>query len=51
MVKSGFAQLTITPQKAMTMAGFDRRTQPAEGTLDELYVTVLALQNEDEAPF
>jgi len=51
MVKSGFAQLTITPQKAMTMAGFDRRTQPAEGTLDELYVTVLALQNEEEAPF
>ena len=33
------------------MAGFDRRTLPAEGTLDELYVSVLALQQGDAMPF
>lgn len=34
----------------MTMAGFDRRTLPAKGTLDELYVSVLALQQNEEQP-
>ncbi len=51
MLKTGFAKRPITPQKSMTLAGFDRRTLPAQGTLDELYVTVLALQNGEEAPF
>lgn len=51
MLKAGFAQRVITPAKAMTLAGFDRRTQPAQGTLEDLYVTVLALQNGEEAPF
>ncbi len=51
MLKAGWAQMPITPQKPMTMAGFDRRIQPAEGTLDDLYVTVLALQAGEEPPF
>lgn len=51
MLKAGFARVIITPPKPMTLAGFDRRTQPAEGTLDDLYVSVLALQNEEEMPF
>lgn len=51
MLKAGFARVAITPQKFMTLAGFDRRTAPAEGTLDDLYVSVLALQNEEETPF
>ena len=51
MLKAGFAKHKITPQKMMTLAGFDRRTQPAQGILEDLYVTVLALQNGDETPF
>ena len=51
MLKAGFAQRDITPQKAMTLAGFDRRTLPAEGVLDPLYVSVLALQADEDVPF
>ncbi len=51
MLKAGFARRVITPAKAMTLAGFDRRSQPAQGTLEDLYVTVLALQNGEAAPF
>ena len=51
MLKAGFARRVITPAKAMTLAGFDRRTDAAQGALEALYVTVLALQTEDEAPF
>lgn len=51
MLKAGFARRAITPQGAMTMAGFDRRTQPAVGLLDDLYVSVLALQAADGEPF
>ena len=51
MLKAGFARRVITPAKAMTLAGFDRRTEAAQGALEALYVTVLALQTEDEAPF
>ena len=42
-MKSGFAKRIITPSFFTRMAGFDRREGPATGTLDELYVTVLAL--------
>jgi hypothetical protein len=51
MLKAGFARRVITPAKAMTLAGFDRRSQPAQGALEDLYVTVLALQNGEAAPF
>ena len=44
-MKAGFARLPITPDKPMTLAGFDRRTAPATGTLEDLYVSVLALED------
>jgi len=45
-MKAGFARLPITPDKPMTLAGFDRRTAPAAGALEELYISVLALEDE-----
>ena len=51
MLKAGFARRAITPSKSMTLAGFDRRTASAEGTLDDLYVSVLALQTDNGTPF
>ena len=51
MLKAGFARLPITPETPMTLAGFDRRTKPAEGVAEDLYVSVLALQTGEEPPF
>lgn len=45
-MKAGFARRPITPDKPMTLAGFDRRTAPAAGTLEDLYVSVLALEDD-----
>lgn len=45
-MKAGFARLSITPDKPLTLAGFDRRTAPAEGALEDLYVSVLALEDD-----
>ena len=50
-MRAGFARQTITPQKSMHMAGFDRRKDPSVGTLDELEVCVLALEGELGFPF
>ena len=44
-MKAGFGRMSITPEKSMTLAGFDRRTQPAQGTLDDLFVSVLLLED------
>ena len=49
-MKAGFARGCITPGSSMTMAGFDRRKDPSTGTLDELYVRVLVLDDGNE-PF
>ena len=38
MLKAGFARRVITPAKAMTLAGFDRRSQPAQGALEEICI-------------
>lgn len=35
----------------MTLAGFDRRTAPASGALEDLYVSVLALEDENGGRF
>ena len=51
MLKAGFARACITPHAPMTLAGFDRRTALSEGVLDDLYVSVLALQTGEELPF
>ena len=43
--KAGTAKAIITPQQPMWMAGYASRTRPADGTLHELYVRVLALED------
>lgn len=43
----GVAQSKITPEKLMWMGGFAARTRPAEGTTDDLWVKVLALEAAD----
>ncbi|MEA1951739.1 MAG: neutral/alkaline non-lysosomal ceramidase N-terminal domain-containing protein, partial [Planctomycetota bacterium] len=43
--KAGFARAKITPQKPFWMAGFGSRNRPAEGTLDDLWVKVLVLED------
>ncbi len=50
-MKAGFGRCVITPQKPMLMAGFDRRTEPSDGILDELYVSVLLLKDNADMPF
>ncbi|MBR5537818.1 MAG: hypothetical protein IKU58_07955 [Clostridia bacterium] len=42
----GFGRMPITPQKAMTLAGFDRRTAPSLGAIDDLFVSVLLLEDD-----
>ena len=43
--KAGQAQTKITPQKLFWLAGFGARTRPAEGTLHDLWLNVLALED------
>ncbi|MCX6907294.1 MAG: hypothetical protein NTY01_04545 [Verrucomicrobia bacterium] len=42
--RCGVATAKITPAKPLWMGGFAARTKPAEGTLDDLWVKVLALE-------
>lgn len=50
-MRAGFGRMAITPHKPMKMAGFDRRKDPSSGILDELYVSVLLMQDEQDAYF
>lgn len=50
-MKAGFAARDITPLQELPMAGFDRRRQPAAGTLDELQVCALALVDDADGAF
>ncbi len=50
-MKVGFAKKEITPSVPMRMAGFDRRKGCSCGILDDLEVTVLALQDTKECLF
>ncbi len=43
--KAGTAKALITPKGSLWMAGYANRTQPADGTLHELYVRVLAIED------
>lgn len=43
----GSAQAKITPKELFWMGGFASRTQPATGTLDDLWVKVLVLEAPD----
>ena len=50
-MRAGFGRREITPDKSMHMAGFDRRKDPAVGTLDPLEVCVLALEDRQNTRF
>jgi hypothetical protein len=43
--KVGTAKAVITPKQAIWMAGYGSRTRPADGTLHDLYVRALALED------
>jgi neutral ceramidase len=43
--KAGTAKASITPKESLWMAGYANRTAPAAGTLHELYVRVLVLED------
>jgi neutral ceramidase len=43
--KAGVAKTIITPTTPMWMAGYGSRDRPAEGTLHDLWIRVLALQD------
>ena len=45
--KAGVASAKITPGKAIWLAGYGGRDHPAEGTLHELWIKVLALEAAD----
>lgn len=43
--KAAAASIKITPEKPMWMAGYASRTSPSDGTLQDLYVKALALED------
>jgi len=43
--KAGTAKTVITPKQPLWMAGYATRTHPADGTLHDLYMRVLALED------
>ena len=45
--KAGLARAKITPDKRLWMGGYGSRTKPAEGTCQDLWVKVLALEAAD----
>jgi len=45
--KVGIARAKITPEKPLWLAGYGGRDRPAEGTLHDLWIKVLALQAAD----
>lgn len=45
--KVGVAAAKVTPEEPLWMAGYGARDQPAQGTLHDLWVKVLALEASD----
>lgn len=45
--KAGVASQVITPQRAMKMAGYAGRTDPAEGTEQDLFAKALVIEDRD----
>src|SRR5690606_26673222 len=43
--KAGVAKQVVTPKEPLWMAGFASRTEPAKGTLHELWIKALALED------
>jgi neutral ceramidase len=47
--KAGAAKVSITPSQPIWMAGYDARTKPSEGVLQDIYAKALALQDDSGA--
>lgn len=47
--KAGAAKVAITPEGPIWMAGYDARTKPSEGVLQDIYAKALALQDDSGA--
>ena len=45
--QAGWSSTVVTPESSMWMAGFGNRTEPSDGTLHDLRIRVLALQDAD----
>jgi len=45
--QAGVASARVTPEDPMWMAGYASRNKPSEGTLQDLFVKALALQDDD----
>ena len=50
-MKAGFASRIISPEQPVKMAGFDRRSEPSCGILDQLHLRILALEGEAKSAF
>ena len=44
--KAGAASVVVTPKESMWMAGYASRTRPSEGTLTDLHVKALAIEDQ-----
>ena len=47
--KAGAAKVSITPSQPIWMAGYDSRTKPSEGVLQDIHAKALALQDDSGA--
>jgi len=47
--KAGAAKVSITPSRPIWMAGYDSRTKPSEGVLQDIHAKALALQDDSGA--
>ena len=47
--KAGVAKVSITPSQPIWMAGYDSRTKPSEGVLQDIHAKALALQDDSGA--
>lgn len=47
-MRAGFSKQIITPDYSMGMAGYDRRSLPSSGTLDDIFVSVIALEDDEK---
>jgi neutral ceramidase len=47
--KAGAAKVSITPSQSIWLAGYDARTKPSEGVLQDIHAKALALQDDSGA--
>lgn len=45
-MRTGFSRQAITPEYSVPMAGYDRRNLPSSGKLDDIFVSVIALEDD-----